>query len=46
MLHGVVTGTSSGSPCMDATSFLYTTLAFSFLHFASKFCRVDGKVRM
>ena len=27
MLRGVVTGTSSGSPCMDATSFLYTTLA-------------------
>jgi len=24
---GVVTGTSSGSPGMDATSFLYTTLA-------------------
>ena len=23
----VVTGTSSGSPCMDATSFLHTTLA-------------------
>ena len=27
MLRGVVTGTSSGSPCMDAISFLYTTLA-------------------
>ena len=27
VLRGVVTGTSSGSPCMDATSFLYTTLA-------------------
>ena len=27
MLRGVVTGTSSGSPCLDATSFLYTTLA-------------------
>ena len=27
MLRGVVTGTSSGSPCKDATSFLYTTLA-------------------
>ena len=27
MLRGVATGTSSGSPCMDATFFLYTTLA-------------------
>ena len=27
MLREVVTGTSSGSPCMDATSLLYTTLA-------------------